>query len=86
MIDSRKDFSVTGERITFKEYDEMTNDYVDIQKQDMLKDGIKLIFTPPPLKKKEKSFANIDELSRSVENCEIYYLKEERPLNCTLRS
>ena len=53
----------------------------------MLKDGIKLISTPPPLlKKKEKSFANIDELSRSVENCEIYYLKEERPLNCALRS
>ena len=49
----------------------------------MLKDGIKLISTPP---QKKKSFAYIDELSRSVENCEIYYLKEERPLNCTLRS
>ena len=49
----------------------------------MLKDGIKLISTPP---QKKESFANIDELSRSVENCEIYYLKEERPLNCTLRS
>ena len=32
VIDSRKDLSVTGERITFKEYDEVTNDYVDIQK------------------------------------------------------
>ena len=53
VIDSRKDFSVTGERITFKEYDEMTNDYVDIQKQDVLKDGIKLIFTPPPQKKRK---------------------------------
>ena len=51
----------------------------------MRKDGIKLISTPPP-QKKGKSYANIDELSRSVENCEIYYLKEERPLNCTLRS
>ena len=52
----------------------------------MRKDGIKLISTPPPLKKKENAYANINELSRSVENCEIYYLKEERPLDCTLRS
>ena len=61
----KKDFSVTGEGITFKKHD-----------QGMLKDGIKHISTLPPPQKKEKYFANINELSRSVENCEIYYFKE----------
>ena len=37
----------------------------------MLKDGIKLISTPPP-KKKEKYFANINELSR------VTILRKER--------
>ena len=48
--------------------------------------SINLLFPPPPPLTKTKSLANINELSRSVENCKIYYLKEKWTLNCTLRS
>ena len=45
----------------------------------MLKDGIKLISNPPPpLKKKEKYFANINKLSRSVEIVKFAILRKER--------
>ena len=49
----KKDFSVTGEGITFKKHD-----------QDMLKDGIKLISTPPPKKKKKN-------ISQTSMNCHV---------------
>ena len=49
----KKDFSVTGEGITFKKHD-----------QDMLKDGIKLISTPPPQKKKKN-------ISQTSMNCHV---------------